>query len=84
MKLIIDIPEELTEKDHFYTEKEKWSIVDAVQNGIPLPDKHGRLIDGDELRCENADFDTYNDYCLMFDEIDNAPTIIEAEGGDSE
>lgn len=36
MKLIIDIPEEFTKKDHFYTEKERWSIVDAVQNGTPL------------------------------------------------
>lgn len=34
--LVIKIPEELTKKDHFYTEKEKWLIVDAVQNSTPL------------------------------------------------
>lgn len=53
MKLVIDIDEELTEKDHFYTEKEKWSIVDAVQNGTPLPKGHGDLKDADafERRC---------------------------------
>lgn len=35
MKLIVDIPKKLIEKD-FYTEKDKWSIIDAVQNGTPL------------------------------------------------
>ena len=33
-----------------------------------------RYIDADELRCERTDFDTYKDYCLMFDEIDNTQT----------
>lgn len=56
-------------------------LMDAIKNGQTLPKGHGDLIDRNELRCERADFDTYNDYCIMFDEIDNAPAIIEADGG---
>ena len=48
-------------------------------NGTPLPKGHGRIGDLDALRCENTDFDTYNDYCTMFDEIEAAETIIEAD-----
>lgn len=53
-------------------------------NGKPLPKGHGRIGDLDALRCENADFDTYNDYCTMFDEIEAAETIIEADKAESE
>lgn len=89
MQIVIDIHEEIYDhiKERFmygYVNTELDKVGLAVRNGTPLPKGHGRLIDADELRCENADFDTYNDYCLMFDEIDNAPTIIEAERGDSE
>lgn len=55
-------------------------IHEAIYKGTPLPKGHGDLIDVNDLRCERADFDTYNDYCTMFDEIDSAPTIIEADG----
>lgn len=53
-------------------------------NGTPLPKGHGRIGDLDALRCENTDFDTYNDYCTMFDEIEAAETIIEADKAESE
>lgn len=56
MKLIVDVPEELTKKDHFYTEKEKWSIVDAVQNGVSL----------DKLRIELEDYITHSPYIKSF------------------
>lgn len=56
----------------------------AIADGTPLPKGHGRIGDLDALRCENADFDTYNDYCTMFDEIDAAETIIEADKAESE
>ena len=36
MKLIIDIPSELAEKGHWYTDKEMWTVIKAAQNGIPL------------------------------------------------
>ena len=36
MKLIVDIPDELAEKEHWYTDKEIWTVIKAAQNGIPL------------------------------------------------
>jgi len=35
MKLIIDIPKELAEKGHWYTDEEMWTVIKAAQNGIP-------------------------------------------------
>ena len=37
MKLIIDIPEELAEKGHWYTDEEMWTVIKAAQNGTPIP-----------------------------------------------
>ena len=36
MKLIIDIPEELAEKGHWYTDEEMWTVIRAAHNGRPL------------------------------------------------
>lgn len=54
-------------------------ILEAIRHGVVLPKGHGRIGDLDALRCENADFDTYNDYCTMFDEIEAAETILDAD-----
>ena len=72
----------------------------AVINGTPLPKGHGRLIDADYLRDvillhnfhgNNKNIVPYADrrgYRLRQREVDesiiNAPTIIEADGGDAE
>ena len=58
--------------------------LNAIKHGKVLPKGHGRIGDLDALRCENTDFDTYNDYCTMFDEIEAAETIIEADKAESE
>lgn len=42
----------------------------------PLPEKHGRLIDGDEL----ADGCDDPHWCRWLSEIEDMPTIVEAEG----
>ena len=45
---------------------------------------HGRLIDAKEqiMRImQSGDYDTYDDYNRTFDMLDNAPTIIPADGG---
>lgn len=80
MRVVIEIPE--NDYNHIREYYEKNEIVEAtysyIYHGIVLPEQHGDLIERDNLRCENADFDTYNDYCTMFDEIYNAPTILEA------
>ena len=84
-KIVIDITDEEYEDyktltDYGYGTMFN-SLVERIANGVVLPKGHGRLIDADALRCENADFDTYNDYCTMFDEIDYAPTIPHRELG---
>ena len=65
------------------------ALYEAVKNGTPLPKGHGRLIDADALEYTcNADecgMLTGCNHCqyhiVTEHEIDNAPTIIEADGG---
>lgn len=62
-------------------------ICNAVANGVPLPKGHGRLIDADALNISHGVFvpkvkgNVFG--CPMdavfADEINNAPTIIEAD-----
>ena len=51
---------------------------------VELPEKHGRLIDADLLKNEyphDTDWDyPVNTNCYVSESIDNAPTVIEAEG----
>ena len=74
MQIVIDIPKE---------EYERLAYIDIlklrtyIENGTPLP-KHGRLIDADAL-WKKWVFDA-----IGKQEIDDAPTIIEADRGDGE
>lgn len=79
MQIVIEIPEDEYNRWQEDGEMDALIVRDAIVNGAPLPKGHGRLIDADEIRCEREDFDTYFDYSNVFDEIDNAPTIIEAD-----
>lgn len=49
-----------------------------------LPEQHGDLIDRDILlqTFQNADYETYNDYCEAFDTVEAAETVIAAERKD--
>ncbi len=51
-----------------------------------LPEGHGDLIDRDVLlqTFQNADYETYNDYCEAFDTTEAAETIVPAEAERSE
>lgn len=92
IELVIKMPENVYRYAKKYNgssmltlrDEEMGMCMDAIANGTPLPKGHGRIGDLDALRCENTDFDTYNDYCTMFDEIDAAETIIEADTAESE
>lgn len=59
-------------------------IRNALINGIPLPEHHGRLIDADELYgdfidgTEGYDCNTWN-RIEIGDIIEDAPTILEGE-----
>ena len=57
-------------------------LLDAVADGVVLPEGHGRLVDADEIQFEREEFETYGDYCIAFDAIDNAITILEEDVGD--
>lgn len=50
MKIIIDVPVELVEKRHWYTDEELWTVIKAAQNGIPL----------DKIRAEIQENINYN------------------------
>lgn len=77
MKIIIDIDEEL------YNDMKSLKFTtfseDIIIKGKPLPIGHGDLIDASKINFENADFDTYADYCRAFDAIDQAEPIIPAD-----
>ena len=53
-----------------------------IANGVPLPKGHGRLIDADKLEFEKCTLETDSSisfYMIDKEDVDNAPTIIEAE-----
>lgn len=92
MKIIIDIDEEVLNK---LPEAELGSnviedILEAVENGTPLPEGHGRLIDADELcnalltKWETADKEKEVMICAIMADIVTPivvgqETIIEAD-----
>lgn len=76
IKLVVEIDEEtyndIQSRDWKNGElvfSEEWK---AIHNGTPLPKEHGRLIDADELDIKTITIVLKND-------IENAPTIIEAD-----
>lgn len=79
MKVLIEIPEEVYKKAKETHDVMCDSVWLGIKYGTPLPKGHGRLIDADEIQFENTEFDTYGDYCIAFDAIDQADTIIEAD-----
>ena len=94
MKIVIDIDEHIYEQvmadSEVYVldnEVDRILIENAIYNGEPLPEKHGRLIDADELYgdfidgTEGYDCNTWN-RIEIGDIIEDAPTII--EGSESE
>ena len=106
MKLIIDISKEdlriiceRTEKEineeYFGVDKR---LIEAVQNGTPLPKEHGRLIDADVFEKRLMDARSYyigekaDDFDLRFasglksaaERLVDAPTIIEADKCDND
>ena len=55
-----------------------------IANGKPLPKNHGRLIDGDALESHDEYDGQGFTKSVYKDDIDNAPTIIEADKAESE
>lgn len=55
------------------------AIVNAIRNGTPLPEHHGRLIDADDIALIDEQFYVPSDYYVAESAINDAPTIIEAD-----
>ena len=82
MKLVIDIHE----KDYqsiLNSGQVPYSVVYAIMNGTPLPKGHGRLIDADVVDDNIYDLARSMDlnYGQIIKVVDDAPTIIESDGG---
>lgn len=86
MKLIIDIDEQ----EYNLIQSLDWKNGElgydkcwiAVHNGTPLPKGHGRLIDADKfdvICLTNKSDEFVNGVEHILEQIDNAPTIIEAD-----
>ena len=83
MKIVIEIDDEVYKRfmnDYVGCP----DIIYAVRKGKPLPKNHGRLVDVDELY-ENTEIGHDEDgyACVTWKAINDAPTILEADGGES-
>lgn len=90
MQIVIGIDDKLYEritvkKEYFLEDGE--DLCSAIENGVPLSKRHGRLIDADQAiskicgsacgcRLEECGFDKP---CYSVTRIKSAPTIIEAD-----
>lgn len=91
MEIVIDIDENVFTRlfdngieDYATVNDDLFAIAKSIRNGTPLPKRHGRLIDADELwECQYCidGGDYHDDYHVVdIEDIRNALTIIEAEG----
>lgn len=89
MQIVIEIDDDTYKqaKDivNIFGEVSGYKAINAIANGTPLP-PHGRLIDVDELsryyqvNIDNNGISKFIDY----DNLENAPTILEADKAESE
>ena len=77
MQIIIDIPEELFNKQIFDTVDLISIIAPSVHNGVPLPKGHGRLIDENEAI--KSLFDYHKGKKTMGQCVNDTPTVLEAD-----
>jgi hypothetical protein len=80
IELVIKIPENIyknIQSKSTEIQAEGYTIENAILNGIPLPQNHGRLIDADKLPLDAIDDANYGSNYIKI-----APTIIEADKGE--
>ena len=79
IELVIKIPEEDFERCKKRFQMRINTMGDAIANGTLLPKGHGDLIERSNLLTV-TDYDGENEKVyVLYDEIDNAPTIIKAD-----
>lgn len=93
MQIVIDISEEaynaiiaVKDIDEPYESTLDEVVYGAIAKGTPLPKGHGRLIDADALY-ENTNIchsDEDGSACVEWRDVNDAPTIIEADMSESE
>lgn len=58
---------------------------EQIATAVPLPEGHGRMIDADALKKKRHwTDDFYETEYVEVEDIDTAPTIVPAEGGENE
>ncbi len=83
MKIVIDMPEDVYEEIMAHNRelresgKSAYYLEGLIQNGTPLPEGHGDLIDRKELLKQPMDLANYPSNYVQV-----APTIIEADKGE--
>lgn len=86
MKIVIDIPEEEYKCVQITgCIGNKTCISNAIYNGTPIPKGHGRLIDVDWIddNCPYYYSDEDARLCYAVNDVNDAPTIIEADKTES-
>lgn len=91
MQIVIDLEDELYEqcKNTELTEENEgfdFHIIKSVANGKPLPKGHGRLKDVDWIddNCDHHYSDRDGSWCYTWRDIDDTPTIVEADKEEKE
>lgn len=82
MKVVIDIPENDYKLACNYPDALIACYAHYIKAGVPLPKKHGRLVDADELKTAFPRCDNNMDIKIasVRATVNHMPTIIEAEG----
>ena len=83
MKIVIEIPRyiaALCVENNISDPIDIETLTQAIKNGIPLPEHHGRLIDADAYKETWFNSRQFEPMLLL----DEAPTIIEADKAESE
>lgn len=85
IELVIKISEEMykwvNDVNKFFADYGLSDFIDLVENGTPLPKGHGRLIDGDRfdvITLQGKSDEFIDGVMWVLQQIDNAPTILEA------
>lgn len=83
MKIVIDISDDTYKAvcNGCMLPPDVENVVNAIKNGTPLPERHGRLVDADKLIRDTIKNPVHAPYIHIID-MKEAPTII--EGSDAE
>ena len=80
MQIVINIPKDRYKRIIEHTEgiHDQISLLTIIENGTPLPEGHGRLIDADKLY-PDSDYEDGIFYAVSIGQINSTETIIKAE-----